>query len=153
MKYIRYTLADFKAKEVPSPQPLARDVLLVGLGDLLMHSMTPHFGEGETFVAAAIKANPSNADAYAEMGVAKSWQRENAEAERYFEKAVQLGSRNTLPYLLYGDSILRRLDAGIRNNAVAPPADTPKRANFSARPPRSIRAPQPRSPASARPTP
>src|SRR6185295_18372060 len=97
-----YTLADFKAKEVPSPQPLARDVLLVGLGDLLMHSTTPHFSEGETFIAAAIKANPSNADAYAEMGVAKSWQRENAEAERYFEKAVQLGSRNALPYLLYG---------------------------------------------------
>jgi tetratricopeptide (TPR) repeat protein len=126
MKYIRYTLADFKAKEVPSPQPLARDVLLVALGDLLMHSMTPHFSEGETFIAAAIKANPSNADAYAEMGVAKSWQRENAEAERYFEKAVQLGSRNALPYLLYGDSILHRVDAGIRHNAVAPPAEIAK---------------------------
>ena len=123
MKYIRYTLADFKAREVPAPQPLSRDVLLVGLGDLLLNSLTPRFGEAETFLAAAIKANPSNADAYAEMGVAKAWQRDNAEAEKYFEKAVQLGSRSATPYLLYGDSILRRLDAGLRHNEVAPQAD------------------------------
>jgi tetratricopeptide (TPR) repeat protein len=126
MTYIRYTLADLKAKEVPAPKPLARDTLLVSLGDLLMHSLTPHFGEAETFVAAAMKANPSSADAYAEMGVAKSWQRQNDEAETYFEKAVQLGSRDAMPYLLYGDSILRRLDANIRRSDVAPSADIAK---------------------------
>jgi tetratricopeptide (TPR) repeat protein len=119
-------VADFKTKAVPAPQPLPRDILLIGLGDLLMNSTAPHFGEAEAFIAAAIKANPSNADAYAEMGVAKAWQRENAEAETYFEKAVQLGSRSASPYLLYGDSILRRIDAGIRNNAEAPPADVAK---------------------------
>jgi tetratricopeptide (TPR) repeat protein len=126
MTYIRYTKADLKAREVPAPQPLARDILLVGLGDLLMHSVAPHFREAETFIAAAMQANPSSADAYAEMGVAKSWQRENAEAETYFEKAVQFGSRDATPYILYGDSILRRLDAGIRRNAVAPPGDVAK---------------------------
>jgi tetratricopeptide (TPR) repeat protein len=123
MKYIRYTLADFKAREVPSPQPLAHDVLLTGLGDLLLNSLTPRFGEAETFLAAAIKSNPSNADAYAEMGVAKAAQREDAEAETYFEKAVQLGSRSATPYLLYGDSLLRRLDAGLRHNEAASQAD------------------------------
>jgi tetratricopeptide (TPR) repeat protein len=126
MTYIRYTLADLKAKEVPAPKPLARDTLLVSLGDLLMHSLTPHFGEAETFVAAAMKANPSSADAYAEMGVAKSWQRQNVEAETYFEKAVQLGSRDAMPYLLYGDSILRRLDANIRRSDVPSSADIAK---------------------------
>jgi len=123
MKYIRYTLADFKAKEVPAPQPLAHDVLLTGLGDLLLNSLTPRFGEAETFLAAAIKSNPSNADAYAEMGVAKASQREDADAETYFEKAVQLGSRSATPYLLYGDSLLRRLDAGLRHNEAASQAD------------------------------
>jgi tetratricopeptide (TPR) repeat protein len=39
---------------------------------------------------------------------------------------VQLGSRDALPYLLYGDSIMRRLDAGIRRNAGAPAADVIK---------------------------
>jgi tetratricopeptide (TPR) repeat protein len=123
MKYIRYTLADFKAKEVPAPQPLAHDVLLTGLGDLLLNSLTPRFGEAETFLAAAIKSNPSNADAYAEMGVAKASQREDADAETYFEKAVQLGSRSATPYFLYGDSLLRRLDAGLRHNEAASQAD------------------------------
>src|SRR5258706_283809 len=113
LSYIRYTLKDLKAVEVPAPKPLARDTLLVGLADLLMHSTSPRFGEAETFIAAAMRANPSNAEAYAEMGVAKSWQRQTAEAETYFEKAVQLGSREATPYILYGDSILRRLDANV----------------------------------------
>jgi len=126
MSYIRYTMADLKAKEVQTPQPLARDALLVGLADLLLHTHAPHFGEVETFLGAALKANPSSADAYAEMGVAKSWQRQHAEAETYFEKAVQLGSRDALPYVLYGDSILRRLDASLRNSAGAPQADIAK---------------------------
>ena len=126
ISYIRYSMADLKAREVPAPQPLARDVLLVGLADLLMHARSPHFGESETFLAQAIKVNPSSADAYAEMGVSKSWQRQHAEAETYFEKAVQLGSRDALPYVLYGDSILRRLDASMRRNAGAPPADIVK---------------------------
>lgn len=126
MSYLRYTLADLKAVDVPAPQPLARDALLVSLADLLLHTNRPHFGEAETFLDAALKANPSSADAYAELGVAKSWQREDVEAEEYFEKAVQLGSRDALPYLLYGDSILRRLDASVRHNAGALPADVEK---------------------------
>lgn len=126
MTYIRYSMADLKATEVPAPRPLPRDALLVGLGDLLMHTDTPHFGDAETFLAAALKANPSSGDAYAEMGVAKSWQRQHAEAETYFEKAVQLGSRDALPYTLYGDSIMRRLDARIRSNGGAPAADVAK---------------------------
>jgi tetratricopeptide (TPR) repeat protein len=126
MSYIRYTLADLKGAEVPAPQPLARDALLVGLADLLMQAQTPHFGEVETFLSEALKVNPSSADASAEMGVAKSRQRQNDEAETYFEKAVQLGSTNYLPYLLYADSILRRVDATLRRNAGAPSADVAK---------------------------
>ncbi len=127
MKFVRYNLADLKASEVVlAPQPLARDALLVALADLLMHTHTPHFGEAESFLAEAIKANPSSAGAYAEMGVAKSRQRQNAEAEVNFEKAVQLGSRDALPYVLYGDSILRRLDASIRHSAGAAPAEITK---------------------------
>jgi len=122
MTYIRYTLADLKARDLPAPQPLPRDVLLAGLADLLMHTQTPHFDDAETFLNAALKANPSSADAYAEMGVAKSWQRQDDEAETYFEKAVSLGSRNALPYMLYGDSILRRLEAGLRGDVRPPPA-------------------------------
>lgn len=126
MSFMRYTVADLKATDVPAPMPLARDALLVGLADLLIHTHTPHFGEAETFLTAALQANPSSADANAEMGVAKSWQRQNAEAETYFEKAVQLGSRDALPYVLYADSILRRTDASARRNAGVPQADVLK---------------------------
>ena len=39
---------------------------------------------------------------------------------------MQLGSRSPLPYLLYGDSLLRRLDAGLRHDQPAPQADVAK---------------------------
>src|SRR4051794_7471590 len=126
MNYMSYTLAELKAAEVPAPQPLPRDAQLVALADLLMHANAPHFGEAESFLNAALKSNPSSAAAYAELGVAKSWQRENAEAEANFEKAVQLGSRDAQPYILYGESILRRVDASVRRNAGAPSADVAK---------------------------
>jgi len=122
MSYIRYTLADLKAIEVPAPQPLPRDALLVGLAGLLMQTKTPHFDDAEAFLNAAMKINPSSADAYAEMGVAKSWQRQHDDAETYFEKAVTLGSRDALPYMLYGDSMLRRFEANLRSGGGVPPA-------------------------------
>ncbi|MBV8543709.1 MAG: DUF1570 domain-containing protein [Acidobacteria bacterium] len=126
MSYTRYTLADLMTVAIPAPQPLPRDTQLVALADLLMHANSGHFAEAESFLNAALKANPSSAEAYAELGVAKSWQRQNAEAEVAFEKAVQLGSRDALPYILYGDSILRRVEAGVRHNAAVPPDDVAK---------------------------
>jgi Flp pilus assembly protein TadD len=126
MNYVSYTIADLHTGEVPALQPLPRDAQLVALADLLMHSNTPRFAEAETFLNAALKANPSSAEAYAELGVAKSWQRQNAEAEAYFDNAVQLGSRDSLPYILYADSILRRVEASVRHNAGTPSADVLK---------------------------
>jgi Flp pilus assembly protein TadD len=126
MNYIRYTMADLKAVEIPAPQPLPRDTQLVALAGLLMHANTPRFGEAESFLNAALKSNPSSAAAYAELGVAKSWQRQNAEAETNFDEAVQLGSRDAETYILYGQSILRRIDASVRHNAGAPSADVMK---------------------------
>jgi tetratricopeptide (TPR) repeat protein len=123
MNYMSYTMADLKAVEIPAPQPLPRDAQLVALADLLMHTNTPHFAEAEAFLNAALKSNPSSAAVYAELGVAKSWQRQNADAEMYFDKAVQLGSRDAQPYVLYGQSILRRVDASVRHDAGAPSAD------------------------------
>src|SRR5438270_4777799 len=126
MNYMRYTMADLKAVETPAPRPLPREVQLIALADLLMHTNTPHFAEAEAFLNAALKTNPSSAAVYAELGVAKSWQRQNAEAEANFDKAVQLGSRDAQPYILYGQSILRRVDASVRHNAGAPSADVLK---------------------------
>jgi tetratricopeptide (TPR) repeat protein len=126
MSYIRYTMADLMTVAIPAPQPLPRDTQLVALADLLMHANTAHFAEAESFLNAALKANPSSAEAYAELGVAKSWQRQNAEAEANFDKAVQLGSRDAVPYILYGQSILRRVDASVRKNAGAPAAEVAK---------------------------
>ncbi|MGA8807038.1 MAG: DUF1570 domain-containing protein, partial [Thermoanaerobaculia bacterium] len=87
MSYIRYTMADLMTVAIPAPQPLPRDTQLIALAELLMHANAAHFGEAEAFLNAALKANPSSAEAYAELGVAKSWQRQNAEAETNFDKA------------------------------------------------------------------
>jgi tetratricopeptide (TPR) repeat protein len=126
MNYMSYTLAEMNAVVIPTPQPLARDAQLVALADLLMHTNTAHFAEAESLLNAALKANPSSAAVYAELGVAKSWQRQNADAETYFDKAVQLGSHDAQPYILYGESILRRVDGSVRQNAGAPSADVLK---------------------------
>ena len=126
MSYIRYPLANLKPVEIPAPRPLARDALLVSLADLLLHANTPHFAEAETFLAEALSVDPSSAGAHAELGVARSWQREDAAAEESFERAVQLGSRDALPYLLYGDSILRRLEGNGRHGAGPNTADIEK---------------------------
>ncbi|HEV7426699.1 MAG TPA: DUF1570 domain-containing protein [Thermoanaerobaculia bacterium] len=126
MNYLRYTLAELNAVEVPAPQPLPREPLLIALADLLLHTNTPHFAEAEAFLGVALKSNPSSAAVYAELAVAKSWQRQNAEAEANFEKAVQLGSRDPQPYLLYAESILRGVDADLRHNAGAPSAEVVK---------------------------
>jgi tetratricopeptide (TPR) repeat protein len=126
MNYMSYTLAEMNAVVIPAPQPLSRDAQLVALADLLIHTNTAHFAEAESFLNAALKANPSSAAVYAELGVAKSWQRQDAEAETDFDKAVQLGSRDAQPYILYGESILRRIDASVRHNAGAPSADVLK---------------------------
>ena len=126
MSYVRYPLVNLKPVDIPAARPLARDALLVSLADLLLHANTPHFVEAETFLAEALRAQPASADAYAELGVARSWQREDAAAEESFEKAVQLGSREALPYLLYGDSILRRLEGGERHGAGPNAADVEK---------------------------
>ena len=114
MSYIRYTMADLMTVD-DSRAAAAAARHATGRAGRSAHAREhPHFAEAESFLNAALKANPSSAEAYAELGVAKSWQRQNAEAEANFDKAVQLGSRDAMPYILYGESILRRVDASVR---------------------------------------
>jgi len=121
MNYTRYNGADVKAAPIPAPQPLARDVLLVNLADLLSHNRSHDPADAETFVAAALEANANSAEAYAERGFLSAQQKKRAEADAAFEKAVQLGSKNDLPYVMYADSILEQIDTSMRRNAGAPP--------------------------------
>lgn len=109
MSYVRYPVADLRPVAVPAPQPMTRDALLSALADLLLHARTPHFEEAEALIREALRLQPASAEAYAELGLAKAWQRDNAASDAAFEKAVQLGSRDAQLYLLYGNSILRGL--------------------------------------------
>jgi tetratricopeptide (TPR) repeat protein len=120
MSYTRYNAADVKAAPIPAPQPLARDVLLVNLADLLSHNRSHDPADAETFVAAALEANANSAEAYAERGFLYAQQKKRAEADAAYEKAVQLGSKSDLPYVMYADSILEQIDTSMRRNAGAP---------------------------------
>src|SRR5436190_5493627 len=101
MNYTRYNAADVKAAPIPAPQPLARDILLVNLADLLSNNRSHDPTDAETFVAAALEANANSAEAYAERGLLYAQQKKRAEADAAYEKAVQLGSKNDLPYVMY----------------------------------------------------
>jgi tetratricopeptide (TPR) repeat protein len=121
MNYTRYNAADVKAAPIPAPQPLARDVLLVNLADLLSHNRARDTADAETFVAAALEVNANSAEAYAERGFLYAQQNKRPEADAAYEKAVQLGSKNYLPYVMFADAILEQVDTSMRRNAGAPP--------------------------------
>lgn len=120
MNYTRYDAGDIKAAPIPAPQPLARDVLLVNLADLLSHNRSHDPADAETFVAAALEANANSAEAYTERGFLYAQQKKRAEADAAYEKAVQLGSKSDLPYVMYADSILEQIDTSMWRNAGAP---------------------------------
>ena len=121
MSFMRYNGADTNAVTIPAPQPLARDVLLVNLADLLSQSRAQGTADAEAFIAAALAANANNAEAYAQRGFLYARAGKRAEANAAYEKAVQLGSKSFLPYLMYADSILEQIDTSMRRNAGAPP--------------------------------
>jgi tetratricopeptide (TPR) repeat protein len=121
MSYTRYKAADLPPMTIPAAQPVPRDVLLVTLADLLSHSRGDAANDADSFLDAALQANPNNADAYAQRGSLYARMGKRPEADAAFEKAAQLGSKSFVPYLMYADSLMEQIDTSMRRNAGAPP--------------------------------
>ena len=108
MSYVQYTLAGASANESFAIQPMARDAVLFELGDVLLHAGAATLRDAQTMLEAAVKVNPSNADALADLGLVASRQRRFDDADALLARAVALEPRDELPYLAYGWSLLDR---------------------------------------------
>lgn len=118
--YTRYSLADVPTRELPKPEVLTRDRVLAELGHMLAHSSADNLEEAERFLVEAIRLNPELASAHGNLARIYDISNRRAEAERAYEKAVQLGSGDAQVYLMYGDTILERIyREGTQNTARA----------------------------------
>jgi tetratricopeptide (TPR) repeat protein len=107
--YSKYSLSQLTVPDVPKPEPLTYASYVYQLGDLVAHSDPSSGPLAEQVLSEALKADPANAGAHADLGwlhdLAGRWQ----DAEAAYQRAVQLGSSDPQIYLLYGSSIIRRL--------------------------------------------
>src|SRR5205085_8783566 len=114
----RYPLADIHASTIPEPAPIARDEVLVALGDLLTNG-TRDDG-AEAMLREALRLNPDHTGAMALLGTLLERTDRRAEAAELFAKAIKLGSRDARVHVLYGESMLARFGSMQRNGRDVP---------------------------------
>lgn len=108
-QYTKYSLRDLAMSEVPKPQPMTYAAVLFQMGHLLASSAPSNAASAEQFLAEALKADPANAAAHADLGRLHDLAGRNKDAEESYRRAVQLGSTDPEIYLLYGASVIARL--------------------------------------------
>jgi Tfp pilus assembly protein PilF len=121
--YVRYSLADLAARELPKPQAMPRANVLAELGHLLAHSDPANAEEAERFLTEALQHDRDLAGVHGDLGRLHDLAGRTAEAERSYERAVQLGSNDVRIYLMYGSSLLQRFS---RSDGQPAPAEVSK---------------------------
>jgi tetratricopeptide (TPR) repeat protein len=107
--YTRLTSADFRnAPALPAAVTLTRDDTLAYLGDLLVHCTPATIPDGETFLNEALRLNPKHAGATASLALVNLLQNRRSAADALYARAVELGSREWLPYAFAADGLLDR---------------------------------------------
>lgn len=105
--YARLTAADLRTAPLPpAPATLTRDDELAYLGDLLVNCNRVARADGEAFLEEALRLNPKNVSATASLGLAKLLASRRNDADRLYARAVELGTREWLPYAFVADSLL-----------------------------------------------
>lgn len=107
--YTKYSLSDLTVSPVPPPEPMTYSAYVYSLGHLLANSNPSNAAAATQFLAEALKANPANAAAHADMGRLHDIAGRTADAEKEYQRAVQFGSTDPQIYLLYGSSIINRI--------------------------------------------
>ena len=106
--YTRYSLDDLTIPSVPKPEPMTYASLVHRFGHLLANANESNAATAEEFLHEALKANPANAGAHADLGRLHEMAGRRAEAEAAYQRAVQLGSTDAEVYLLCGASLINR---------------------------------------------
>lgn len=91
--------------------------VLYQLGDLLLG--TEHRTEAEDHFAAALELEPGHVRSLAGMGQVRSIEGKEQEAESFFQRAIETAAEDHVPFLVYGERLIRRgffgapADAGV----------------------------------------
>jgi Flp pilus assembly protein TadD len=111
LKYARFQASDLglgKSMDAPAPEAMPRDELLAALGDLLLHTTPGSHGDGQALLEEALRLNPKNGAATASLALAKLFARKPAESDALYEKAVELGVKEWMPYSIVADHLVGR---------------------------------------------
>ena len=106
--FTKYTLEELRTDAVPEPRAIPHDEVLYRLGSLLARVGKSSMADGETLLREAIKRNAAHAGAHAALGRIYDASGRAADANREFEEAVRLGTRDAGVYLTYGASMFER---------------------------------------------
>ena len=100
MAFISHKLDELVVPAPEAARPAPRDELLYALGAMLVgHRATE--ADGEALLAAAVRVNPSHAEAHAMLGYTLESRGDAAAAMPHYEKALALGSRDATVERLY----------------------------------------------------
>lgn len=106
--YTKYPIGQLTMPVIPKPEPLTYAEYVYELGDLVAHADPDSGATAEPFLAEALKADPANAEAWADVGWLHDLAGREQEALAAYQRAVQLGKDDPQLYVLYGFSILNR---------------------------------------------
>lgn len=106
--YTRYSLGDLTIAPVPKPEPMTYASVVYQFGHLLASANETNAAIAQEFLIEALKANPANAGAHADLGRLHEIAGRRADAEAAYQRAVQLGSTDAEVYLLCGASLINR---------------------------------------------
>lgn len=109
--FLELDLGDLRVPAGSTVRSLPQEEVLFHLGDLLVHTRPEEAPAAREHFQAALKLDPSYADAYLGMALVAREQGQPSAAEPFLAKALDLGSANPLTYLVYGDLLLDRLEA------------------------------------------
>ncbi|PYQ26353.1 MAG: hypothetical protein DMF56_24685 [Acidobacteria bacterium] len=109
--YMKYSLGDLTVGAIPKPEPMTYASYVYALGHLIAQGSRENTPLAQQFLNEAVKANPANAEAYADIARIHDEAGRTSEAETAYQRAVQLGSDDPEIYVLYGASLINRVAA------------------------------------------
>jgi tetratricopeptide (TPR) repeat protein len=107
--YTRFSMTDLQVPAFAPAQAVPRDEVLYVLGNLLAHTAGAS-DDAVTFLGQAVQANPKNAEAHAALGFVHERRKDRKAATASYEQAVALGSTDPNVYIIYGATIVERLN-------------------------------------------
>ncbi len=119
-RYLHLKFSSLTTDETAEVLPLSRPELLYTLGDYVAHVTPWQVEAAEAHLREALRLDSSHARAHAALAALLAKRDAWPEAEEHFQKAIETGSADALPFYLYGKAQLERGMAHRRDVAINP---------------------------------